>query len=148
MREGMDGRIADVQPFILALIDGVDILQMLEEPEHAPGLPQLRGGMIASDEDHRDPRFREPQQLLQRQRERAVGRPDGIEKVAGVKNEVRSRLERQIDELDERVVEVHLPQVQAARLIDLGEGREAQMRVGDVDDPHCIAPRVLASQWG
>jgi hypothetical protein len=61
MWERVDRRLANVQPLVFAFVDRVNVLQMLEEPERAPGLAQLGGGMIAGDEDDRDLRLGESQ---------------------------------------------------------------------------------------
>jgi len=59
---------------VLLTVDGMDAVEVLEDLEHRPGLPQPRRGMVAGDYHHRYLRLAQPKELLQGEGDRSVGR--------------------------------------------------------------------------
>ncbi len=143
VRRRMDRQVAYGDALVGPPVHRDYIGKMFEKAEHRARLPDPRRGVVAGDDHHRYVRLRQPDQLLQREGQGAVGRPHGIEQVPAVQHRVGPQLEDAVHERLEREVRVHFPLVQPLELAILvahpAIGGISQVRVRHVDDPHSNA---------
>ncbi len=135
----MEDRIADLHPLVFERVRGVDLRGMVvEDRERRGGIPGLDHAVVAGHDHERDPRLVKPGQRVEHG---GIGPGlglDRIEEVARMHEHVGLFPDDDVNRSKEIIVDLLLAQVHPRVRVEPGKLGEAEVRVCDVDELHCV----------